>query len=103
MRERLSALGRTEGQPLSRILILHRAPSVTRRAADTALDALKGEKLVEFATPVLRDSGSGLRQVLTDEIVLRLKSGRAAPDPGADFGAPVVAHARSGKPARRRR
>ena len=74
VRERLAALGSTEDQPLSRILIVHRAPSVTRRALDTALDALKEEKLVEFATPVLLDSASGTRQVLTDEIVLRLKS-----------------------------
>jgi hypothetical protein len=77
VRERLATLGRTENQPLSRILILHRAPSVTRRAVDTALKTLQDERLVEFATPVLRDSDSGTRMVLTDEIVLRLKSGRA--------------------------
>ena len=75
--ERLAALGSIEDQPLSRILILHRNPSVTRRAVDAALEALEQEKLVEFATPVLRDSESGTRQVLTDEIVLRLKSGTA--------------------------
>jgi hypothetical protein len=75
VRERLATLGRMEDHPLSRILILHRAPSVTRRAVDTALNALQDEKVVDFATPVLRDSESGMRKVLTDEIVVRLKSG----------------------------
>lgn len=77
VREQLAALGSTEDQPLSRILILHRAPSVTRRAMETVLKALQDKKLVEFATPVMRDSDSGTRMVLTDEIVLRLKSGHA--------------------------
>lgn len=77
VRARLAALGTTEDQPLSRILILHRAPAVTRRAVDTAVKALQDEKLVEFATPVLLDTESGLRQVLTDEIVVRLKSGHS--------------------------
>jgi hypothetical protein len=77
VRERLATLGSMEDHPLSRILILHRARSVTRRAVDTALKALQDEKLVDFATPVLRDSESGTRKVLTDEIVLRLKSGHA--------------------------
>jgi S-adenosylmethionine:tRNA-ribosyltransferase-isomerase (queuine synthetase) len=76
VRERLATLGRMEDHPLSRILILHRAPSVTRRAVNTALKVLQDEKLVDFATPVLRDSASGMRKVLTDEIVLRLKSSR---------------------------
>jgi len=77
VRERLATLGSMEDHPLSRILILHRARSVTRRAVDTALKALQDDKLVDFATPVLRDSESGTRKVLTDEIVLRLKSGHA--------------------------
>ena len=77
VRARLAAFGRTEDQPLSRILILHRAPAVTRRALDAAIQTLEDEKLVEFATPVMIDSASGLRQVLTDEIVVRLKSGHA--------------------------
>ena len=77
VRERLAKLGRTEEQPLSRILILHRAAAVTRRAVDTVLNALQAERLVEFATPVLRDPQSGMRQVLTDEIVVRLKSAHA--------------------------
>lgn len=77
VRERLSALGRAEDQPLSRILILHRNPSVTRRAVDTEIEALQEEQLVEFATPVMRDADSDRRQVLTDEIVLRLKPGHA--------------------------
>lgn len=77
VRARLSALGKTEDQPLSRIMILHRARSVTRRVLDAVIKELQQEKLVEFATPVMIDSGSGLRQVLTDEIVVRLKSSHA--------------------------
>ena len=78
VRARLAPLGTTEHQALSRILILHRAAAVTRRALDSAIQALQDEKLVEFATPVMLDSTSGLRQVLTDEIVVRLKSGYAS-------------------------
>lgn len=74
---RLAGLGKIEDQPLSCILILHRAPAVTQRALDAAIQALQDEKLVEFATPVMVDSVSGLRQVLTDEIVVRLKSSHA--------------------------
>ena len=77
VRVRLAAFGSTEDQPLSRILIVHRASSVTRRALDAAIQVLQDEKLVEFATPVMLDSASGLRQVLTDEIVVRLKSSHA--------------------------
>ena len=76
VRARLTPFGKLEDQPLSRILILHRAPSVTRRAVDAAIKALQDEKLVEFATPVMLDPRSGLRQVLTDEIVVRLKTGQ---------------------------
>jgi hypothetical protein len=75
VRDRLARLGRLEDHPRARILIVHRAPSVTRRAVNTALKALQDEKLVDFATPVLRDPASGMRKVLTDEIVLRLRSG----------------------------
>lgn len=77
VRSRLTALGKTEDQPLSCILILHRAAAATRQAVDAAIQALQDEHLVEFATPVMRDSATGLRQVLTDEIVVRLKSGQA--------------------------
>ena len=73
---RLTPFGRLEDQPLSRIVILHRAPSVTRRAVDAAVQALQDEKLIDFATPVMLDPQSGLRQVLTDEIVVRLKPGQ---------------------------
>ncbi len=77
VRARLDALGKTEDQRLSRILILHRAPAVTRRAVDVVVNELQDEKLIEFATPVMVDAASGLRQVLTDEIVVRLKSSHA--------------------------
>lgn len=77
VRARLDALGKTEDQPLSRILILHRSSAVTRRTLDAVVEELQDEKLIEFATPVMVDAGSGLRQVLTDEIVVRLKSSYA--------------------------
>ena len=77
VRERLAAFGRIEEQPLSRILILHFKHSVPRAAIDAELEALHQRKLIEFATPVMRASENGTRQVLTDEIVLRLKSRRA--------------------------
>ena len=76
VRARLAPFGKLEDQPLSRIMILQRTPSVTRRAVDAEIKALQDEKLVEFATPVMLDSQSGLRQVLTDEIVVRLKPGQ---------------------------
>src|SRR4051812_7521875 len=72
----LAAYGTTEDQPLARIVILHRDARMKRGTVEPALKKLQDERLVEFATPVLRDSASGIRQVLTDEIVLRLKSDR---------------------------
>lgn len=77
VRERLAAFGEVEDQPQARLLILHRSASVPASAVNKAQNALQTEKLVEFATPVLRDGDSGLRMVLTDEIVLRLKVGHA--------------------------
>ena len=77
VRERLAAFGDVEDQPQVRLLILHRHPSAPANVVAETLHALQAEKLVEFATPVLRDADSGLRMVLTDEIVLRLKVGHA--------------------------
>ena len=76
VRDTLSALGTVEPQPSSRILIVHRPSSVPSTKLQAVLDDLLNGKLIEFATPVLHDPDSNTRQVLTDEIVLRLKPGR---------------------------
>ena len=41
---------------------------------------------IEFATPVLRDSASDMRQVLTDEIVLRLEAWASQSNTGSGQG-----------------
>jgi hypothetical protein len=75
VRDTLSAFGTLEAQPRTRILILHRAAGISPAKVDAAVRGLQAAKAVEFATPVLRDPESHTRQVLTDEIVLRLKPG----------------------------
>jgi hypothetical protein len=77
VRETLGMLGTLEAQPSSRIVILHRTPGIPGTKVKAALDDLQQRKAIEFATPVLRDPASDTRQVLTDEIVLRLKPGQA--------------------------
>jgi hypothetical protein len=72
----LGALGTLEAQPSSRLFILHRSPGVPSTRVKAALMTLQEEDAIEFATPVLRDAASDTRQVLTDEIVLRLKPGQ---------------------------
>lgn len=61
----------------SRILILHRTSSVPRDALAATLRRLERAGDIEFASSVVRDPHTGLRQVLTDEIVVRLKPGTA--------------------------
>ena len=78
VRGELHALGTLESQPASRLVILHRTPGVPSKKVTAAVARLQHDDAIEFATPVLRDSASDLRQVLTDEIVLRLKPGRAS-------------------------
>jgi hypothetical protein len=73
----LSKLGTLEDQRPVSMLILHRAPGVSQRQVDAALDDLRECGAIDFATAVLKDAESGARQVLTDEIVVRLK--RSAP------------------------
>ena len=63
---------------LSRLVILHRSPGVSHTKVKAALTTLQEDDAIEFATPVLRDAASDTRQVLTDEIVLRLKPGQSA-------------------------
>jgi hypothetical protein len=72
----LRPFGRVEVHASQRIMVLVRAAGIPKGRVDAALARLTDEKLVEFATPVLRDPASHTRQVLTDEIVVRLKPGR---------------------------
>ena len=65
-----------QAQPSSRLFILHRSPGITSSKVKASLLTLQEEAAIEFATPVLRDAASDTRQVLTDEIVLRLKPGQ---------------------------
>jgi hypothetical protein len=78
VREALEQVGRVEEQPSSQIFILHRSPGVSASTVATAIETLKKTSKIAFATPVLRDPESGTRQVLTDEITLRLKPGSAS-------------------------
>jgi hypothetical protein len=78
VREALDHLGKVEEHPSSQIFILHRSPDVSASKLATAIETLKKASQIAFATPVLRDPESGTRQVLTDEITLRLKPGNAS-------------------------
>jgi hypothetical protein len=78
VREALEQVGRVEEQPSSQIFILHRSPGVSASTVARAIETLKKTSKIAFATPVLRDPESGTRQVLTDEITLRLKPGSAS-------------------------
>ena len=69
----LSVLGTLEDQRPRRILILHRGQGISSREVDALLTWLRDRGAIEFASAVLRDIESGTRQVLTDEIVVRLK------------------------------
>ncbi len=81
VREALEQFGKVEEQPSSHIFILHRSPDVSASKVATAIEALKKASKIAFATPVLRDPESGTRQVLTDEITLRLKPGSSSRAP----------------------
>ena len=77
VREALERVGTVEEQPSAHLFILHRSPDVPASEVEAAIDALRTDSRIAFATPVLRDPESGTRQVLTDEITLRLKPGSA--------------------------
>ncbi|SRR6266540_169020 len=76
VREALSRFGSVRAYPVKRMIVLHRAPGSASAAVKSALENLQGTGDVEFVTPVLLDPDSNARQVLTDEIVVRLKPGR---------------------------
>ncbi len=74
--EALAPFGGVEVHPQQRMIVLQCSSRVTTTRVRATLDELQRRKLVEFVTPVLRDPDSRTRQVLTDEIVIRLKPGR---------------------------
>lgn len=76
VRSALGKCGNVNTYPSQRIVVLKRAPGVTAAAARTVLDELQRSNVIEYVTPVLRDRDTNSRQVLTDEIVVRLKPGR---------------------------
>ena len=71
----LSVLGTLEHPRPRRTLILHRSEHVSQREVDALLTWLQERGAIDFATAMLRDVESGQRQVLTNEIVVRLKPG----------------------------
>ena len=75
LRSILSAFGQLESYAQQRMAVLRLAPGIDPKTVSAALDGLRSRGLVEFTTPVFEDRASKTRQVLTDEIVLRLKPG----------------------------
>jgi hypothetical protein len=75
VRQALAVCGDVEVYPAQRMVVVER-PDGSGDAIDRTLGELKAAKAIDFVTPVLVDQESGTRQVLTDEIVLRLKPGR---------------------------
>jgi Fervidolysin N-terminal prodomain len=71
----LSPYGSVDAYPLHRIIVLRRASGVAGAKVQSVLSDLQHAGVVEFVTPVLLDPESQTRQVLTDEIVVRLKPG----------------------------
>jgi hypothetical protein len=74
----LAPLGSVRTYPSQRMIVLAQSPSQTPARVRSALHDLQAAGIIEFVTPVLLDRESNTRQVLTDEIVLRLKPGRTA-------------------------
>ena len=69
----LRSLGRVRAVESHRLLIVELPEATQRAAALKQLEQWGEEGAVEFVTPVLRDSESQLRQILTDEITVRFK------------------------------
>ena len=74
--EALAPFGKVQIYQHQRMVVLERAADQTQAKVHAALEDLQAAGLLEFVTPVLLDRASNTRQVLTDEIVLRLKPGR---------------------------
>jgi hypothetical protein len=75
----LEPFGRIERIDAHRLLLLQRGRGIDRAALERRLAALHSKGLIEFATPVLRDPESHLRQIVTDEITVRF-SGPSVPE-----------------------
>jgi hypothetical protein len=73
----LESFGEIEEQTASRVFILHLDRGVAAPLVRPTIESLRRAHVVEFTSPVLRDEESGIRQVPTDEIILRLKRGHA--------------------------
>jgi hypothetical protein len=72
VREALSAFGTIEEYPPARLLILHQSPDASAKDLAQTIDQLRERTLVEYATPVTWHPDTGTRQILTDEITVRL-------------------------------
>lgn len=70
----LRSLGRVQKVESHRLLIVELRDPAQRAVAFNQLQQWAEEGAIEFVTPVLRDSESQLRQILTDEITVRFKS-----------------------------
>ncbi|MBI3976300.1 MAG: hypothetical protein HY334_07905 [Armatimonadetes bacterium] len=75
VRAAVRGLGRLREIPSERVLILEYSGAADRAAVEARLDQLRERGLVEFTAPVLRDKASRLRQIPTDEIVIRFHPG----------------------------
>jgi hypothetical protein len=73
VRSALATFGTIEPYEPAHLLILHAATDVSHAEVLGVLEKLEREGLVEYVTPVLHDPGTGARQILTDEITVRLK------------------------------
>ena len=76
VRVALGAIGRVELYPSKQMAVLEKPAAVTESKLDDTLERLRARKAIDFVTLVLLDTKSKTRQVLTDEIILRLKPGR---------------------------
>jgi|SRR5687767_14089209 len=76
VRDSLGAFGRVDMYPSKRMAVLQKPAATGRARLEDTLDRLRAQKAIDFVTPVLLDTKSQTRQVLTDEIILRLKPGR---------------------------
>lgn len=75
----LRPLGRVRSLDKQRLLIVESPKAQRRSAAMKRVLASVSQGNLEFATPVLRDPDTRLRQILTDEITVRFKK-PAVPD-----------------------
>ena len=72
----LGSIGRVELYPAKRMAVLEKPGAARNARLEDTLDELRARKAIDFVTQVLLDLESQTRQVLTDEIILRLKPGR---------------------------